>query len=158
MAASEKLLPWSNPELRLYSLIIYPLHCSTLANYRKNFRASGAKDDPVCAQRILDILASHRDNPRPLRPDTVETRTMQLLVEERRKLVDQKTACTNRLTAHLKRDFPQALDWFGELGTTHCRGVPRALAELIRCTAIPSRYDPHVLHKQQQPYKLRGSG
>ena len=98
-------------------LIIYPVHCSTLANYRKSFRPSGAKDDPIDAQLILDILVRHRDKLRPLRPDTVETRTIQFLVEERRKLVDQKTACTNRLTSHLKMYFPQALDWFGELGS-----------------------------------------
>jgi transposase len=47
----------------------------------------------------------------------VETRTLQFLVEERRKLVDQKTACSNRLTAHLKMYFPQALQWFGEIGS-----------------------------------------
>jgi hypothetical protein len=98
-------------------LIIYPVHCSTLANYRKSFRPSGAKDDPIDAQLILDILVRHRDKLRPLRPDTVETRTIQFLVEERRKLVYQKTACTNRLTSHLKMYFPQALDWFGELGS-----------------------------------------
>jgi len=60
-------------------LIIYPVHCSTLANYRKSFRPSGAKDDPIDAQLILDILARHRDKLRPLRPDTVETRTIQFL-------------------------------------------------------------------------------
>jgi len=98
-------------------LVIYPVHCSTLANYRKSFRPSGAKDDPIDAQLLLDILVRHRDKLRPLRPDTVETRTLQFLVEERRKLVDQKTGCTNRLTAHLKMYFPQALGWFGEIGS-----------------------------------------
>ena len=98
-------------------LVIYPVHCSTLANYRKSFRPSGAKDDPIDAQLLLDILARHREKLSPLRPDTAETRTIQFLVEERRKLVDQKTACTNRLTAHLKMYFPQALAWFGELGS-----------------------------------------
>ena len=62
-------------------LIIYPVHCSTLANYRKSFRPSGAKDDPTDAQLILDILARHRDKLRALRTDTVETRTIQFLVE-----------------------------------------------------------------------------
>jgi hypothetical protein len=36
-------------------LIIYPVYCSSLANYRKSFRPSGAKDDPIDAQLILDI-------------------------------------------------------------------------------------------------------
>ena len=39
----------------------------------------------------------------------------QNLVEERRKLVDEKTAQTNRLTNHLKIYFPQILDWFEHL-------------------------------------------
>jgi hypothetical protein len=38
-------------------LIIYPVHSSTLANYRKSFRPSGAKDDPLDARLLLDILA-----------------------------------------------------------------------------------------------------
>ena len=42
---------------------------------------------------------------------------MQNLVEERRKLVDEKTAQTNRLTADLKIYFPQVLNWFEHLDT-----------------------------------------
>jgi transposase len=38
-------------------------------------------------------------------------------VEERRNLVDEKTAQTNRLTNHLKIYFPQMLDWFERLDT-----------------------------------------
>jgi hypothetical protein len=36
-------------------------------------------------------------------------------VEERRKLVDEKTAQINRLTSHLKIYSPQMLDWFERL-------------------------------------------
>ena len=65
---------------------------------------------------LLDILVRHRDKLRRLNPDTAETRTLQLLVEERRKFVHEKTRYSNRLTAHLKMYFPQVLDWFDDIG------------------------------------------
>jgi transposase len=98
-------------------LVIFPIHPSTLANYRKSFRPSGAKDDPNDAGLLLDILVRHRDKLRRLDPDTPETRTLQFMVEERRKLVHEKTRCSNRITAHLKLYFPQAIGWFDEIGS-----------------------------------------
>ncbi len=98
-------------------LVIFPVHPTMLANYRKSFRPSGAKDDPSDAGLLLDVLILHRDKLRRLNPDTPETRTLQFLVEERRKLVHEKTRCSNRLTSHLKMYFPQALDWFDEIGS-----------------------------------------
>jgi len=50
-----------------------------------------------------------------LQPDTVETRLLQFLVEERRRLVDDKTRYSNRLKACLKQVFPQILKWFGDV-------------------------------------------
>jgi len=98
-------------------LVIFPVHPTTLANYRKSFRPSGAKDDPHDAGLLLDILMRHRDKLRRLNPDNPETRTLQFMVEERRKLVHEKTRYSNRLTAHLKMYFPQALQWFDEIGS-----------------------------------------
>lgn len=98
-------------------LVIFPVHPTVLVNYRKSFRPSGAKDDPSDAGLLLDILMLHRDKLRQLDPDTSETRTLQFLVEERRKLVHEKTRYSNRLTAHLKMYFPQVLAWFDEIGS-----------------------------------------
>ena len=98
-------------------LIIFPVHPTVLVNYRKSFRPSGAKDDPSDAGLLLDILVLHRDKLRRFNPDTPETRTLQFLVEERRKFVHEKTRYSNRLTAHLKMYLPQALDWFDEIGS-----------------------------------------
>ena len=50
-------------------------------------------------------------------PDAEATRCLELLVEMRRQLVDQRTALTNQLTGLLKGYFPQALEGAGELGT-----------------------------------------
>jgi transposase len=98
-------------------LVIFPVHPTVLVNYRKSFRPSGAKDDPSDARLLLDILMLHRDKLRRLNPDTQETRTLQFMVEERRKLVHEKTRYSNRITAHLKMYFPQALNWFDEIGS-----------------------------------------
>ena len=85
------------------------------ARLRQAFFPSGAKDDRPDAELLLDLLTRHRDRPRPLEPHTVETRTLQFLVEERRHLVDEKTRQKNRLTAQLKPYFPQVLAWFDDL-------------------------------------------
>src|SRR5215471_19312491 len=98
-------------------LVIFPVHPTVLVNYRKSFRPSGAKDDPSDARLLLDILMLHRDKLRRFNPDTAETRTLQFLVEERRKLVHEKTRYSNRLTAHLKLYFPQVLKWFDDIGS-----------------------------------------
>jgi transposase len=46
-----------------------------------------------------------------------ETRRVQNLVGERRKLVEEKTAQVNRLIGYLKIYFPQRLLWFARLDT-----------------------------------------
>jgi Transposase len=78
---------------------------------------SGAKSDPADAALILEFLCKHPERLRPFHPDTVETRTLQLLVEARREAVDDKTRYLQRLTAQLKMFFPQMLDWFSTIDT-----------------------------------------
>jgi transposase len=98
-------------------LVLYPIHPTTLVNYRRGFRPSGAKSDPSDAGLLLDLLVRHREKLRRLNPDTAETRTLQFLVEGRRKLVNDKTRYSNRLTAYLKMYFPQVLEWFSEVSS-----------------------------------------
>jgi transposase len=95
-------------------LVLFPVHPTTLANYRKAFSPSGAKSDPSDGDLILDLLVKHPERLRPLQPDTVETRGLQFLTEERRKLVDQHTSETQRLINWLKQVFPQILRWFDD--------------------------------------------
>jgi transposase len=49
--------------------------------------------------------------------EDVETRQLALLNEHRRRLVDDRTALTNRLTTLLKGYFPEALRWAEDLRT-----------------------------------------
>ena len=98
-------------------LVLCPVHPSSLALYRKTFRPSGAKDDPSDATALLDLFFRHPDLCPPLKPDSVETRTLQFLVEDRRKFVDEQSRLINRLTDQLKRFYPQILTWFGDIAT-----------------------------------------
>lgn len=102
---------------RYEQLHLYPIHPHTLAQYRSAWFPSGAKDDPVDAQLLLDLLTHHRDRLRRLQPDTEATRQLQFLVEARRKMVNEKTRQSNRLTAQLKLYFPQMLEWFDDVAS-----------------------------------------
>ncbi|HEV7930190.1 MAG TPA: IS110 family transposase [Nitrosospira sp.] len=96
-------------------LVLYPVHPTTLARFRDAFFPSGSKGDPGDTALLLELLTHHRDRLRRLNPDTAETRLLQMLVEGRRKLVHEKTRCSNRLTALLKLHFPQALQWIDDI-------------------------------------------
>jgi transposase len=98
-------------------LVIFPIHPATLANYRKSFRPSGAKGDPNDAGLLLDLLTRHREKLRRINPDIAETRTLRFLVEERRKLVNERIRFSQRLTSHLKLYFPQVLNWFCDISS-----------------------------------------
>jgi transposase len=98
-------------------IVLFPVHPTTLSHYRKGFAPSGAKSDPDDSDLILDLLLKHPERLRRLEPDTVETRSLQFLTEERRKLVDLQTSESQRLTNWLKQTFPQVLRWFDDLTT-----------------------------------------
>lgn len=98
-------------------LHIFPVPPAMTANLRKAFYPSGAKDDPKDSDLLLDLILLHREKLRRLSPDNQATRLIQNLVEERRKLVDEKTAQSNRLEAHLKMYFPQIPRWFEDVGS-----------------------------------------
>ena len=88
-----------------------PLHLFSVppqmaSSMRQALYPSGAKDDPRDADLLLDLLLQHRNKLRRLSPVSEVTRRVQHLVEERRKLADEKTAQINRLTDHLKVYFP----------------------------------------------------
>jgi len=104
--------------LRKYECLhLYPVPSTMTAKMREALYPSGAKDDPRDADLLLDLLLQHRDKLRRLTPDNEATRRVQNLVEERRKLVEEKTAQLNRLIGYLKVYFPQMLGWFAKLDT-----------------------------------------
>lgn len=94
-------------------ITLFPINPNQAATYRETFAPSGAKDDPVDAALLLDLLIRHRERLNPWQPDDVLTRTIRGLSEERRHAVDLRTSCAQRLAARLKCYFPQVLAWFG---------------------------------------------
>ena len=97
--------------------VIFPVNPSTLANYRKAFSPSRAKDDPTDAEIALELILCHPDRFKPLTPQSVEIRTLASLVEQRRRLVNDRVRITNRLRYTLKQYYPQALEWFDRIDT-----------------------------------------
>lgn len=98
-------------------LRLFPVNPKTLARFREAFSPSRAKDDPSDAQYLAELLLYHRDRLTSWQPEDEKTRTLQLLVEQRRRLVNEQTRISNRLTALLKGYFPQVLEWFPDLRT-----------------------------------------
>jgi transposase len=98
-------------------LILYPINPKTLARFREAFTPSRAKDDPRDAEYLVELLIHHRERLKAWLPDDDKTRTLQLLVEHRRRLVGDQTRISNRLTALLKGYFPQVLQWFPDIRT-----------------------------------------
>jgi len=97
--------------------VLFPIDPSTLANHRKTFTPSGAKDDPTDAELALDLLFKHTEHFKPLNPQSVEMRTLMTLVEHRRKLMNDRVRITNRLRNALKQYYPQPLEWFDHIDT-----------------------------------------
>jgi transposase len=98
-------------------LVLYIINPKSLSSYRDAFFSSGAKSDPVDAELMREMVRQNPTRFRAWRPDDVLTRSLRLMTEGRRDLVDQTTAVTNRLTALLKGYYPQALRWTGALNT-----------------------------------------
>ncbi len=96
-------------------LVVFPVHPATIASFRQAFFPSGAKGDPGDTALLLELLLHHRQHLRRLDPDTPETRLLGMLIELRRRFVDERTRQSNRLTAWLKMYFPQPLDWIDNI-------------------------------------------
>src|SRR6516162_11071422 len=76
-------------------LHLFPVPSQMASSMRQALYPSGAKDDPRDADLLLDLLLQHRNKLRRLSPVSEVTRRVQHLVEERCKLVDEKTAQIN---------------------------------------------------------------
>jgi transposase len=94
---------------------LYPVNPQSLASYRKAYAPSGAKSDPADAVLLMEMVRKSPERFRAWKPDDADTRSLQLLTENRRQLVNQKTALTNQLTSLLKTYYPQALELAGAL-------------------------------------------
>jgi transposase len=94
------------------AFVIYLINPKAASKYREAIYPNGSKTDPIDARLLLDFLLHHRNALRPLVPDSVETRILGQLSEDRRNLVDARTQVLNALTSRLKLVFPQVLSLF----------------------------------------------
>jgi transposase len=124
-------------------LVLYPVNPQSLASYRKAFYTSGAKDDPDDALLLMEMVRKHPDRFRAWKAEDEETRTLRLLVEGRRKLVDQMTSLTNQLNSALNNYFPQALAWVGDLDSLQACDFLQRWSTLSKL----QRVRPEVLRK-----------
>ena len=119
-------IPLIHALLKYPFLVLFPVNPQTLARYRRALQPSRAKDDPVDAQLLVDLVSKHPERFKPWTPERPEVRTLASLVEMRRTLVADKVRITNRLTASLKHYYPQVLDWFSDKDTLlFCRFVEK---------------------------------
>ena len=97
---------------------IYPINPSTLGSYRLAFRPSGAKNDIIDVNYLMDILQGHRDKLRLWKADTEQTRILDIYCRERRNCVNTRVEICNRYKALLKEYYPQAIEMIGnDLGS-----------------------------------------
>jgi transposase len=98
-------------------LTLFTINPSSVANYRKAFTPSNAKDDPSDALIQVEILTLHMDKLTVIEPESAAMRSLAQLVEYRRSLVQDSVNLSNKITATLKNYYPQALEWFKEKDT-----------------------------------------
>jgi hypothetical protein len=72
-------------------LVLYIINPKSLSRYREAFYGSGAKSDPVDAELMRDMVRQNPERFRAWRPDDVPTRSLRLMTEGRRNLVNQAT-------------------------------------------------------------------
>jgi transposase len=104
--------------LQKYAFVtVFPIHAATLARYRQAMFPSGAKDDPSDAELALDLMLKYPEKIKPLQPSSEASRTLNLLVEQRRMLVEDKRRHVNRLINALKQYYPLPLTMFSHRGS-----------------------------------------
>ena len=85
---------------------------NAISSYRKSRKPSKAKSDKGDAKLIADYVREHHTSLRCIQIPDETMRELNLLLEDRDRLVQQKVRFSNQLTSTLKEYFPQALDAF----------------------------------------------
>lgn len=96
----------------------YPLYIlapTVVKGSRSRFSSSGARTDKRDAYLLADILRTDRARFTPWKPNGDLVRTLEQQLRFIDDLTDTITRFTNRLRAHLKRYYPQALNLFSGL-------------------------------------------
>ena len=98
-------------------LTCYHLNPKSLARYREARFPSRRKNDPVDAKLLCEYVLHHHESMRPCKPMDEIAIKLTRYTEQRRKLVDDRSAKLNALRAELKLYYPQILEWFSVINT-----------------------------------------
>ena len=93
-------------------LVLFINRPSAVANFRKAFTPSGAKDDPTDAFLQVEILTLHIDVLSIIEPESAAICSLAQLVEYRRILVQDSGDLSNKITVTLQNYYLQAHEWF----------------------------------------------
>jgi len=91
-------------------VILYPINPKQFAKYRESYQNAGSKDDKSDARLMARMLCERHSVLQRLTVDDEQTRLLNQLCRNRRKLVDQRVKCEVRLKSHLKASFPLLLE------------------------------------------------
>lgn len=94
-------------------ITLFAVNPITLQKFREAFVTSRAKDDTRDAEFLAELVLVHHEKLISWTPEDSSTRRLHCIIVQRRGVVDERTALTNRLQAILKQYFPQALDFTG---------------------------------------------
>ena len=89
-------------------IVLFPVNPKALKDYRAAFSVSGAKDDRTDAMLLEEWVRLHRDKLKALEPDTELTRKLAGLVENRRRLVDERCGDGVQQSARVLANVGQA--------------------------------------------------
>lgn len=103
--------------LMVREVVVYPVNPKAIKDYRKSLRPSGSKSDPADAELIAGFLRIHHQKLRGWSLPEPELRQLQLLLEDRDKLIAQKVRLQNQLRSALLGYFPQVVDAFSDLSS-----------------------------------------
>ena len=87
-------------------IVLFPVNPKALKDYRAAFSVSGAKNDRTDSMLLEEFIRLHRHQLIAIKPDTELTRKLAGLVQNRRRLVDERTRIVNQLHSTLKTYYP----------------------------------------------------
>lgn len=131
--------------------VIYALNPAATWAYRRSLTVSRARNDPSDARDQAWFVHLHHQRLRPWRAPAPQVATLERFCLTRRKLVDERTTCTNRLQEVLKRFYPQALAMMHEHWWR-----PMNLA-FLRRWPTPAKLQRTPLSRLRQFYRGHGS-
>lgn len=129
--------------------VVVPVNPVVLHRFRQAFTPSGAKDDPGDAALLGEIVRTHPEKFTALPPVDEPLERLEVLVRQRRHLVDMRTKLVEQLSAVLKAYYPQALELAGSSLSSPmaldllARWPDLAAAKRARWSALERFYQRH---------------